>query len=303
MPIEAEEFERQRGALFAIAYRMLGSASEAEDVVQDAFLRASGAGDEVRSPRAFLTTVTTRLALDRLKAARSAREQYIGPWLPEPLLQQPDGAGEERAERGEAVAMAFLVLLEQLSPLERAVFLLRESFEYPFDEIGAMLGRSAAACRQAHHRARAHLDAARPRFRAEPEQQLRLVSGFLAAAREGRLETLRGMLTDDVTFWGDGGGAAAAARRPVRGAEEVARLMAGLTARAAEAPSSYSLALDWVNGEPGLLVWEGDRLATVMVFECDADQIVAIRAVRNPAKLAHLGARATPPEGPGWAGG
>lgn len=294
MAIQAEEFERQRGALFGIAYRMLGSASEAEDVVQDAYLRAASAGEEIRSPRAFLTTVTTRLALDRLKAARSAREQYIGPWLPEPLLQQPDGAGEERAERDEAVAMAVLVLLEQLSPLERAVFLLRASFEYPFDEIGAILGRSAAACRQAYHRAKTHLDAQRPRFRATPDQQIKLVSGFLAAAREGRLDALTGMLSADVTYWGDGGGVVAAATRPVRGAGAVARLIAGLTARAIADPDT-SFALDWVNGEPGLLVWERGQLTTVMVFECDTRQIAAVRAVRNPAKLAYIAARVTPP--------
>jgi RNA polymerase sigma-70 factor (ECF subfamily) len=293
MPLDVEQFEEQRPLLMGIAYRMLGSASEAEDVVQDAYLRAVASPEEIRAPRAFLSTVVTRLCLDRLKAARAAREQYIGPWLPEPLLQQPaGGAGEEQAERDETIAMAMLVLLEQLSPLERAVFLLHAAFEFPFDEIGAMVGRSAAACRQAYHRGRAHLDARRARFRAPPEQQRRLVERFLAAAREGDVAALTSMLSENVVYTGDGGGVVSAARRPVRGAAQVARLMAGLTAQAlAPARAPVRFALQWVNGEPGLLAWEGDTLTTVMVFACGPDGIVAIHSVRNPAKLAHLAAR------------
>ena len=295
MPLTAEEFEAHRPRLFALAYRMLGSASEAEDVVQDAYLRASEE-KEIRDPRAFLMTVTTRLCLDRLEAARTVREKYIGPWLPEPILQQPsDGAGEQRAERAESVAMAMLVMLETLSPLERAVFLLREAFEYPYDEIGAILGRSAAACRQAYHRARAHLDAQRPRFRAPPEQQRRLVTRFLEAARDGDLAALTGMLATDVVSWADGGGAVPAAPRPVHGAPAVARLMAGLAKKVARRGIDQ-FALDWVNGEPALLSWEDGRLSTVLVFESDGERIVAIRIVRNPAKLAYLAARVSPPD-------
>lgn len=296
MPLTAEEFEAHRPRLFALAYRMLGSASEAEDVVQDAYLRASEEEKEIRDPRAFLMTVTTRLCLDRLKAARTVREKYIGPWLPEPILQQPsDGAGEQRAERAESVAMAMLVMLETLSPLERAVFLLREAFEYPYDEIGAILGRSAAACRQAYHRARAHLDAQRPRFRAPPEQQRRLVTRFLEAARDGDLAALTGMLATDVVSWADGGGAVPAAPRPVHGAPAVARLMAGLAKKVARRGIDQ-FALDWVNGEPALLSWEDGRLSTVLVFESDGERIAAIRIVRNPAKLAYLAARVSPPD-------
>lgn len=292
MPLDVQQFEEQRPLLMGIAYRMLGSASEAEDVVQDAYLRAATA-EEIRTPRAFLTTVVTRLCLDRLKAARASREQYIGPWLPEPLLQQPaGGAGEEQVERDETIAMAMLVLLEQLSPLERAVFVLHAAFEFPFDEIGVLIGRTAAACRQAYHRARAHLDAERPRFRVPPEQQRQLVEGFLAAAREGDVAQLTAMLAENVVFVSDSGGAVAAARRPVHGAAQVARLMAGLTARALEWEGpAFRFALEWINGEPGLLAWEGDQLATVMVFACGPDGIAAIRAVRNPAKLAHLAAQ------------
>lgn len=299
MPINAEQFEAHRGLLFGIAYRMLGSASEAEDVVQDTYLRAAASDTtEIRDLQAFLVTITSRLCLDRLKAARATREQYIGPWLPEPILQQPgDGAGEQQAERADSVAMAMLVLLETLSPLERAVFLLREAFDYPYEEIGVMLDRSAAACRQAYHRARSHLDTHRPRFKIAPEQQRQLVTRFLDAARGGNMAALTGMLAKDVVYYGDGGGVVAAARRPVHGAEKVARLAKGLMAVADSWKGPpIQLALSWVNAEPALLVWEGGQLSLVTVFECDMDRIVAIRAVRNPAKLAYLAAHVAAPE-------
>jgi RNA polymerase sigma-70 factor (ECF subfamily) len=297
MPLDTGTFEQHRGLLFGVAYRMLGSASEAEDVVQDAYLRVMGSRDEaIREPRAFLTTIVTRLCLDRLKAARAIREQYIGPWLPEPILLEPDdGAGEARAERAETVGMAALVLLEALNPLERAVFLLREAFEYPFDEIAAMLGRSAATCRQAYHRARAHLDARRRRFPATPERQQALVTEFLAAARDGNLAALTASLAQDVVFSSDGGGVVTAARKPLHGATTVARLVAGLTAKGAAATGpAYSTTRAWVNGAPAVLIWAGERLDAVWVFECGPGVIETIWVVRNPAKLAHLAARVTP---------
>jgi RNA polymerase sigma-70 factor (ECF subfamily) len=298
MSITAEAFEQHRRLLFGVAYRMLGSASEAEDVVQDAYLRAVGSRDgAIREPAAFLTTVVTRLCLDRLKAARTTREQYIGPWLPEPILLAPDGdASEKGVERAETVAMAVLVVLETLSPLERAVFLLRESFEYPFDEIGAMLNRSAAACRQAYHRARAHLDAHRPRFQATPEQQQALVAGFLAAAREGNLAALSGMLAHDVTCYSDGGGVVPAARKPIHGSAMVARLFVGLMEQAQATTSPvYHTAPAWINGAQGRLVWANEHLDTVWVFGCSPTTIETIWVVRNPAKLAYLSARIDPP--------
>ena len=298
MPLDVQQFEAQRPLLFGIAYRMLGSASEAEDAVQDAYLRAMAApGDEIRVPRAFLSTVVTRLCLDRLKAARVSREQYIGAWLPEPLVQPPSGgAGEAQVERDEAVSVAMLLLLEQLSPIERAVFLLHAAFEFPFDEIGAMIGRSAAACRQAYHRARGHLDAQRPRFRAPPEQQRRLVEGFLLAAREGDLPQLTALLAEQVVCVSDGGGVAQAAMRPIHGAANVARLVTHLMQRVAalEGPA-VRFAAEWLNGEPGLLMWEGELLSTVVIFSCGAEGITAINILRNPAKLAHLAARVGPP--------
>jgi RNA polymerase sigma-70 factor (ECF subfamily) len=298
MPLDVQQFEEYRPLLFGIAYRMLGSASEAEDAVQDAYLRSMAVDQEaIRAPRAFLSTVVTRLCLDRLKAARMSREQYIGPWLPEPLIQQPSGgAGEEHVEREETVSVAMLVLMEQLSPVERAVFLLHAAFELPFDEIGAMVGRSAAACRQAYHRARGHLDARRPRFRVPPEQRRRLVDGSLAAAREGDLPRLTALLSEQAVYVSDGGGAVQAALRPIHGADKVARLMLSLTMRAlAPGGPAVRFAQEWVNGEPGLLVWEGGQLSNVILFTCGPDAITAINVVRNPTKLVYLAASVMPP--------
>lgn len=298
MRIDSVQFEAHRPLLFGIAYRMLGSASEAEDVVQDAYLRIAGSDTTtVRDPRAFLITTTTRLGLDRLKSARVRREHSQGLWPPEPILFPPsDGAGEHQVERAESVAIAMLVLLETLNPLERAVFLLRDAFDYPYEEIGVLLDRSAAACRQAYHRARNHLDAPRPRFRVAPDQQQRLVSRFLAAAREGNIAALTAILAADVVYWSDGGGVVTAARRPVHGAADVARFIIGMVEHALKRPGApVQAALDWVNGEPGLLVWKGHQLITVLVFECGIDRIIALRAVRNPNKLAYLAARVVPP--------
>jgi RNA polymerase sigma-70 factor (ECF subfamily) len=299
--IDGQLFESYRALLFSIAYRMLGSAGEAEDVVQEVYLRIATADLEaIRAPRAFLATAITRLSLDRLKAARATREQYFGPWLPEPILYEPVGAGEGQVEQDETVAMALLLVMEQLSPLERAVFLLHDAFAFPFDEIGAMVGRSAAACRQACHRARKRVREGRPRFPVAPEQQQQLATRFLAAAREGDLAALISLLREDVVVIGDGGGVVPAATRPIRGAHAVARFFAGLAAHAtARAPTSVRLALDWINGEPGLLVWEDGQLSLVIVFACAPGGIVAIHTVRNPAKLAYLAARVTPPFGAG----
>jgi RNA polymerase sigma-70 factor (ECF subfamily) len=298
MSLNVQQFEEHRPLLFGIAYRMLGSASEAEDAVQDTYLRAIATGtEEIRSPRAFLATVVTRLCLDRLKTARTRHEEYIGPYLPEPVLQQPSsGAGEDEVEREEAVSMAMLVLMEQLSPVERAVFLLHGVFEFPFEEIGAMIGRSAAACRQAYHRARGHLDAQRPRFRVAVEQQRRLVDDFLKAARDGDLAQLTSLLSEQVVYVSDGGGQVTAALRPVHGASNVARLMLGLTMRALEpGRSAIRFAREWINGEPGLLVWEDDQLTNAIIFTCSHSGITAINTVRNPTKLRHLAACITPP--------
>jgi RNA polymerase sigma-70 factor (ECF subfamily) len=297
---DTEAFQSYRPLLFSIAYRMLGSASEADDVLQDAFLRYAaaeqrGVGDapsEIRSPKAYLSTIVTRLCLDRLKAARTAREQYLGPWLPEALLTQADDPQDD-AERHESITLAFLVLLEALTPQERAVFLLREVFEYDYAEIGAILGISAANCRQLFHRAKQHVAAGRPRFQPAPERQHELVERFLAATQRGDIQGLTSMLAQDVTFTADGGGKVPSARKPVQGRDAVARLLLGLV-RAAEralqiAFSDLRYDVTEVNGEPALVLWVHERLDTVFVYSVADGQVAAIRALRNPEKLAYIG--------------
>ena len=289
--IEAEAFEALRPYLFAIAYRMLGSASEAEDVVQDSYLRFTRAAPEaIRSPKAYLAAVVTRLCLDRLKSARVVREAYVGPWLPEPaptadLAPTP----EEAAERREEVSLAFLVLLERLTPEERAVYVLREAFDYPYQEIAAILGKSVAACRQLAHRARQHL-ADRPRFAASPEAQRRLTEHFLAAARRGDLPALTEVLAADVTLWSDGGEKALAARRPIHGRDAVARWVIGI---AAKLPVDAVVTFEDINGGVGVLVWVGDELVSAMTLDVGDGRVRAAHVVVNPDKIAYLRRRLT----------
>ena len=295
---DAERFQSYRPLLFSIAYRMLGSASEADDVLQDAYLRFASAqahGEaapmQVRSLKAYLSTIVTRLCLDRLKAARAVREQYLGPWLPEPVLTQDDDAQGD-AERHESITLAFLVLLEALTPQERAVFLLREVFEYEYAEIAEMLGLSAANCRQLFHRAKERVAEGRPRFRPAPERQRQLVEHFLAATQRGDMQALTSMLAHDATFTADGGGRVPSARRPLHGRDAVAKMVIGL-ARSAERALHISFAdlrldITEVNGEPALLLWVHDRLETVFVYSIVDDRIAAIRALRNPEKLVYI---------------
>jgi RNA polymerase sigma-70 factor (ECF subfamily) len=294
---DTEAFQAYRPLLFSIAYRMLGSASEADDVLQDAYLRYAGAQSrgeappsQVRSLKAYLSTIVTRLCLDRLKAARTVREQYLGPWLPEPVLTQDDDPQGD-VERHESITLAFLVLLEALTPQERAVFLLREVFEYEYDEIAEMLGLSAANCRQLFHRARQHVAEGRPRFRPAPERQRQLVERFLAATQRGDMQGLTSMLAHDVTFTADGGGKVPSARQPVHGRDAVARLLIGLV-RSVERALQIAFAdlrfdLAEVNGEPAMLLWVQDRLETIFVYSLVDDQVTAILALRNPDKLAY----------------
>jgi RNA polymerase sigma-70 factor (ECF subfamily) len=295
---DAERFQSYRPLLFSIAYRMLGSANEAEDVLQDAYLRFAGAQarseatpTQVRSLKAYLSTIVTRLCLDRLKAARAVREQYLGPWLPEPVLTHDDDAQGD-AERHESITLAFLVLLEALTPQERAVFLLREVFEYEYAEIAEMLSLSAANCRQLFHRARSRVAEGRPRFRPAPERQRQLVERFLAATQHGDLQALTSMLAHDATFTADGGGKVPSARRPVHGRDAVARLVIGLARRAEQALHTAFANLRFditeVNGEPALLLWVQERLETVFVYSIVDDRVTAIRALRNPEKLVYI---------------
>jgi RNA polymerase sigma-70 factor (ECF subfamily) len=294
--IVAEAFESYRPKLFAVAYRMLGSASEAEDVVQDAWLRyATSERSDVRSAEAFLTTIVTRLCLDRLKSARVAREQYVGPWLPEPILTDDHPGPETAAALAESVSLAFMLLLETLSPEERAAFLLREVFEYDSREIGEMLKTSPENARQLVHRARSRLGDRRAHERASVADSNRkrdVVQRFAAALRDGDADALAGLLTADVVLVSDGGGKVSAARRPLGGRVEVLNLLVGIRRIAASAKLDVSrvrLEVVDVNGEPALSIRIDDRVDSIYTCSVVDDAIGAFRIVRNPDKLRYIG--------------
>lgn len=291
--IDAPTFQSLRQHLFSVAYRMLGSAAEAEDVVQDAWLRAGAAPSHLESARAWLTTVTTRLCLDRLKSARARREEYVGPWLPEPVPAGAIETAEDTVARRESVTLAFLVLLETLSPAERAAFLLREIFDRDYSEVAQVLETSEAAARQLVHRAKSRIAEGRTRFDAPPlDRQQEIVARFMDAVQQNDLASLERLLAADVVFTSDGGGKVAAATRPVLGADSVARLILGLWKKALEAleadPSSIRTALVELNGEPALTVRTDGTLTSVFVFSTDTERISAVRVMRNPDKLAWL---------------
>ncbi|MCC5577968.1 RNA polymerase sigma-70 factor [Microtetraspora sp. AC03309] len=278
-----DEFEKHRSRMFALAYRLLGSAVEAEDAVQDTYLRWSAAHhDEIQSPGAWLAKVLTNLCLNRLTSARARREQYIGPWLPEPVLTD---APFETAERRDSISMAFLVLLERLTPAERAVFVLREAFSYGYREIADVLELSEVNARQLHRRARQRIGDRR-RFDATADARRRVVERFLDAARDGDLAGLERLLAADVVAWSDGGGKAAAARRAVSGAAHVARFVAGLAAKFGG--PSLGLAHAEINGEAGVVASLDGAVTVVFVLETDGERIFGLRAVLNPDKLAFL---------------
>jgi RNA polymerase sigma-70 factor (TIGR02957 family) len=280
----ADEFEAQRPRLFGLAYRLLGSAAEAEDAVQDAYLRLHAADrSAIESLRAWLTKVVTNLCLNRLTSARARRETYVGPWLPEPVITGDGTLGPlETTEQRDSVSIALLTLMERLSPAERAAFVLREAFGYSHREIADMLETSDANARQLHHRAPQRLDEPMPRFRPDPTQWRDLVERFLTASRSGDVAGLVTMLIADVMSTADGGGKVAAARRPVTGRDRVARYLAGALSRPAAA-----VRLDFaeVNGGPAVLGFTGSALAGVLFFQTDGDRIAALRVVANPDKL------------------
>jgi RNA polymerase sigma-70 factor (ECF subfamily) len=281
---QGEEFERYRALLFSIAYRMTGSASEAEDLVQETWLRyQTSAEQEIASLKAYLTTIITRLALDYLKSARVTREQYFGTWLPEPILTAEDGGAI--LERQETLSLAFLRLLESLSPPERAVFLLHDVFEYPFDEIAAMLEKSPANCRQIFHRAKQALQDQRARFRPEPQRQRQLLLGFLSASQAGDMTAFTSLLAEDVITWADGGGKVQTVPRPIYGQQAVARFWLSV-ARKSPRPLTYTP--EEINGEPAVLFWDEGRLAGVLTLALNATGIQDIYALLNPDKLAYL---------------
>jgi RNA polymerase sigma-70 factor, ECF subfamily len=287
-----DTFELHRPKLFGVAYRMLGSASEAEDVVQDAWLRYDAvAKDSIRSPEAFLTTIVTRLCLDRLKSARATREEYVGPWLPEPLLTDGQAGPEQSAALAESVSLAFMVLLETLTPEERATFLLREIFEYDYESIAEILKTSPANCRQLFHRAKVHLRDRKPRFREDARRKRELVGRFLAALRDGDAAGFTSVLTADVELWSDGGGKVLAARRPIFGREHVVQLMVGIRRTAPSMGydvTKFSMQITDVNSEPALVMRIAGCVDSIYTFEFAADGITALRIIRNPDKLRYI---------------
>jgi RNA polymerase sigma-70 factor (ECF subfamily) len=282
-----ETREELRPYLFAIAYRMLGSVADAEDVVQEAFLRYHASGVEPESPKAYLATITTRLAIDQLRSARVQREVYPGDWLPEPLAEE-DAA--RHAEMADSLSLAFLHLLEKLSPVERAVFLLREVFDYPYEEVGRIVGKSEANARQILSRAHAHIDEGRRRFEVSRAEREEVAHRFVEAWESGDTDALVAVLAPDVTLYGDGGGKAPSIREPLVGALRVAKALIGWRPLALSQGVTYRVAT--VNGEPGIVYdWPDGSVAGVEVLEIADGVVIAIRAVLNPDKLAHLAAR------------
>ena len=281
----ATVFEQHRRLLFAIAYRMLGSADEAEDAVQDAYLRYRSA-QHVENPRAFLTTTVSRLCLDRLKSARVRREQYIGEWLPEPVLtesEDPCCIPGKSLELAESVSTAFLLLLESLSPLERAVFLLHEVFDYGYGEVAAMVGQSEAACRQHVHRAKTRLRAERHRFHAEPDDATRVAESFLRAMQSGDVQDVLTLIAPDVVVITDGGGKAAAALNPIVGRDRALRFMQGLGRKFST--NELRVEAAHINHMPALLFFVDGQLDTAMTMILEGGVVTAMHGVRNPDKL------------------
>jgi RNA polymerase sigma-70 factor (TIGR02957 family) len=287
---EDELLRELRPVAFGIAYRMLGSVAEAEDVVQEALLRlhrALEAGERIESPRAYVATIATRLAIDQLRSARARRETYVGEWLPEPIVTDDIGS---QAEMADSLSLAFLVLLETLSPEQRAAFLLHDVFDYGYDEVAEIVGKSEDNARQLAARARRHVDERRPRFESSRAQREDLARRFFAAAREGDLGALESMLAHDVVLRGDGGGKVPALARALSGRNRVARTLRNWARQGARVPGLSMREVE-VNGDPGLMVLDADgRVVSVMALEIAAGEVKAVSSIVNPDKLAHLGA-------------
>lgn len=281
----AQVFDEHRPLLFGIAYRMLGSVMDAEDVVQDAFLRWQATDvSTVESPRAFLCTIVTRLSIDRLRSAQKRREVYVGEWLPEPIMTENDP--RVAADVADSLSTAFLILLESLSPPERAAFLLREVFGYEYPAIAEVIGKSEDNCRQIVKRARDRLADRRPRFETSPDIQSRLVMQFIEATETGDLDRLVATLADDAALYTDHGGKVVAARRPLHGADKIARFAIGLNQRFR--PENFEMRVVSLNGRPGLVTYANGVPDSAVTIHCEGDRIVRLYAIRNPDKLAHL---------------
>lgn len=284
----ADGFEPHRAHLTGLAYRMLGSLAEAQDVVQEAYLRwhRSGDGEAVDNPRAFLSKIVARLCLDQLKSARTRRELYVGPWLPEPVLDEGVLASETAGEYAHDLSVALMLTLERLSPPERAAFLLHDVFDMEFEEVASVLGRTSASCRQLAARARTHVRAARPRFRTSPEECERLAAAFGDAVRSGDASALANILAEDAVFLSDAGGKLPAALRPIHGRERIVRLFAGLTRKAPV--GKHGLGPSRINGYPGFVVeLESGRVMTV-ALDFREGRVSTIYVVSNPEKLRHV---------------
>ncbi len=291
-PADKELLDELRPVAFAIAYRMLGSVAEAEDVVQEALLRLHRtleAGQRIESPRAFLATVTTRLAIDELRSARSRRERYVGDWLPEPIVTDGADDPERRAEMADSLSLALLVLLESLSPEQRAVLLLRDVFDYGYDEIAAIVDKSEPAVRQLAVRARSHVEQNRPRFQTSREQRDELARRFFAAVQDGDVAGLEALLAHDVVLTGDGGGKVPALARALHGRTRVAGALVNWIKWGSRVPGA-SLRPVEVNGAPGALLLDGEeRLVAVWALEVSGGEITGVSSIINPEKLGHLG--------------
>ena len=284
---DVASFERHRRTLTGLAYRMLGSRAEAEDVVQDAYLRWHQVDrDTIAEPRGYLSTIVTRLCLDRMKSARAQREVYVGQWLPEPVVDEALDA-DSACELAQDLSVALMLVLERLSPLERASFLLHDVFGLDFAEVARALRREEAACRQLAARARAHIEEARPRFPASREQGARLAAAFAVAAQKGDVAALTQLLADDAVLYSDGGGKRAAALNPIYGADKILRFLGGIMRKNA-ALSSMQGRPATVNGLAGFVLREEDGVIDTLAFEHDGSRIVAIYVVRNPEKLRHV---------------
>ena len=291
----AEEFEQLWALLFAIAYRILGSVTEAEDAVQETWVRYQSSATVPTSTKAFLSAVVTRIAIDVLRSARVRRETYVGEWFPEPLLTDPYDDPERSAELADSVSTAALLLLERLSPLERAVFVLRDVFGFGFPEIAAAVGRSEAACRQLAVRARRHMDTGRPRFAADRREREELAARFFDAVRDGDVDGLRELLAADAQMVGDGGGKAPTLARTVVGADRVARLLASIFPLLTRIDARIDR--HEMNGQPGAILRDRDgNVVGTMILDVLDGRVQTIRSVVNPDKLGHLG-----PVGDAWA--
>ncbi|MEO5951156.1 MAG: RNA polymerase sigma-70 factor [Chloroflexia bacterium] len=294
-PTSVDTFNSHRPLLFSIAYRMLGSAADAEDILQEAYLRWERASaEDVRSPQAYLTTIVTRLSIDQLRKEKSRRETYVGPWLPEPLMTSYTPNLAANIELAESLSMAFLLLLETLAPVERAVFLLREVFSYEYDEIAHIVGKSESNCRQIVRRAQAHLRDRRPRFPVSREHQEKMMTSFLTACANGDMGALVNLLTTDIVFISDGGGKAQAALNPIYGPDKVIRFLLAVVRKLAAIPNTVNYITE-LNGQLAVITYTNDRPISTLTLSYKGDRISQIESVLNPDKLHQL---PTPPTSP-----